>query len=157
MARETPTSSIAGDQKPLPKRPGTSGTENLLKTNRRQASDNYQRAQRAERAYRAKKRATAARADLSDAKSHYAECFKHLGRGLAVTLSAVKSLPYVFDERQEASRQKAEAKKKQRALEKKKKLEEKLAKESAEAEGAEGDAAAADGDAPAAEEETPAA
>ncbi|KAK1447837.1 hypothetical protein CMEL01_09676 [Colletotrichum melonis] len=156
MARETPTSSIAGDSKPLPKRPGTSGTENLLRTNRRQASDNYQRAQRAERAYRAKKRATAARADLSDAKSHYAECFKHLSRGLAVTFSAVKSLPYVFDERQEASRQKAEAKKKQRALEKKKKLEEKLARENAQADGAEGDASA-DGDAPAAEEETPAA
>ncbi|KZL63391.1 hypothetical protein CI238_12879 [Colletotrichum incanum] len=148
MARETPTSSIAGDNKPLPKRPGTSGTEVLLKTNRRQASDNYQRAQRAERAYRAKKRATAARADLSDAKTHYAECFKHLTRGLAVTISAVKSLPYVFDERQEAARQKAEAKKKQRALEKKKKLEEKLARESADAEAeAEAEAAPAE-DAP---------
>ncbi|GKT45555.1 uncharacterized protein ColSpa_05736 [Colletotrichum spaethianum] len=150
MARETPTSSIAGDNKPLPKRPGTSGTENLLKTNRRQASDNYQRAQRAERAYRAKKRATAARADLSDAKTHYTECFKHLTRGLAVTFSAVKSLPYVFDERQEAARQKADAKKKQRALEKKKKLEEKLAREAAAAEG-EAEAAPAE-DAPAEEE-----
>ncbi|GJC96962.1 hypothetical protein CH63R_07741 [Colletotrichum higginsianum IMI 349063] len=134
MAGDTPTPSVAGDSKPLPKRPGTSGTENLLKTNRRQASDNYQRAQRAERAYRAKKRATAARADLSDARTHYAECFKHLTRGLAVTISAVKSLPYVFDERQEAARQKAEVKKKQRALEKKKKLEEKLARETADAE-----------------------
>ncbi|CAI0642017.1 hypothetical protein CGCSCA4_v006291 [Colletotrichum siamense] len=134
MARATPTASLAGD-KPLPTRPGTSGTENLLRTNRRQASDNYQRAQRAERTYRAKKRATAARADLSDAKTHYAECFKHLTRGLAVTFSAVKSLPYVFDEKQEAARQKAEAKKKQRALEKKKKLEEKLARENAAAEG----------------------
>ncbi|TQN72377.1 hypothetical protein CSHISOI_03113 [Colletotrichum shisoi] len=134
MAGDTPTPSVAGDNKPLPKRPGTSGTENLLKTNRRQASDNYQRAQRAERAYRAKKRATAARADLEDAKTHYAECFKHLTRAVAVTISAVKSLPYVFDERQEAARQKAEAKKKQRALEKKKKLEEKLARETAEAE-----------------------
>ncbi|KAK2065011.1 hypothetical protein LY76DRAFT_641251 [Colletotrichum caudatum] len=150
MARETPASSIAGER-PLPKRPGTSGTENLLKTNRRQASDNYQRAQRAERAYRAKKRATAARADLSDAKTHYAECFKHLTRGLAVTFSAVKSLPYVFDERQEAARQKAEVKRKQRALEKKKKLEEKLAREAADAE-ADADANAAPAeDAPAEE------
>ncbi|KAL0933094.1 uncharacterized protein CTRU02_212058 [Colletotrichum truncatum] len=130
MARATPTASIAGD-KPLPTRPGTSGTENLLRTNRRQASDNFQRAQRAERAYRAKKRAATARADLSDAKTHYSECFKHFTRGIAVTLSAVKSLPYVFDERQEAARQKADAKKKQRALEKKKKLEEKLARENA--------------------------
>lgn len=128
MARETPTASIAGD-KPLPTRPGTSGTENLLRTTRRQASDNYQRAQRAERAYRAKKRAATARADLTDAKTHYAECFKHLTRGLAVTFSAVKSLPYVLDEKQEAARQKADAKRKQRALEKKKKLEEKLARE----------------------------
>ncbi|KAK1596306.1 uncharacterized protein LY79DRAFT_667352 [Colletotrichum navitas] len=149
MARETPASSVVGENRPLPKRPGTSGTENILKTNRRQASDNYQRAQRAERAYRAKKRATAARADLSDAKTHYAECFKHLTRGLAVTFSAVKSLPYVFDERQEAARQKADAKRKQRALEKKKKLEEKLAREAADAE-AEADAAPAD-DAPAEE------
>ncbi|CCF46889.1 hypothetical protein CH063_15491 [Colletotrichum higginsianum] len=61
-------------------------------------------------------------------------CYKHLPPGLAVTISAVKSLPYVFDERQEAARQKAEVKKKQRALEKKKKLEEKLARETADAE-----------------------
>ncbi|TDZ40655.1 hypothetical protein C8035_v005498 [Colletotrichum spinosum] len=146
MSDADAASTAPAESKPLPKRPGTSGTENLLRTNRRQASDNYQRAQRAERAYRAKKRAATARADLSDAKSHYAECFKHLTRGLAVTISAVKSLPYVFDERQEAARQKAEAKKKQRALEKKKKLEEKLARESA----------AAEGDEAAPAEETPA-
>ncbi|TDZ51818.1 hypothetical protein CTRI78_v007325 [Colletotrichum trifolii] len=146
MSDADAASTTPAESKPLPKRPGTSGTENLLRTNRRQASDNYQRAQRAERAYRAKKRAATARADLSDAKSHYAECFKHLTRGLAVTISAVKSLPYVFDERQEAARQKAEAKKKQRALEKKKKLKEKLARESA----------AAEGDEAAPAEETPA-
>ena len=66
-------------EKPLPdpseqeQRPGTSGTEMLLTTNRRQASANFKKAQRAERTYKAKKRTQLARLEYNDALSRLRE------------------------------------------------------------------------------------
>jgi hypothetical protein len=131
MARET-LSPASNEEKPLPTpRPGTSGTENLLVTNRRRASENYAKAQRAEQAYRTKKRAATARRDYHGAREHFSESFKHFKAGMRMSFTVVKSAPYILGERREQSLAKAEVKKKEKALERKKKLEEKLARESA--------------------------
>lgn len=137
MAREgkapipPPVPSTPGeDEKPLPlARPGTSGTEMLLMTNRRQASERFQKAQRAEKAYRAKKRATAARQDFKDARAHFKESFVHLKEGVRMTFGVVKSAPYIYGEKREQKRAEGDQKKKAKALEKRKKLEERLARE----------------------------
>ncbi|KAF7560608.1 hypothetical protein G7046_g3533 [Stylonectria norvegica] len=118
------------EEKPLPPpRPGTSGTEVLLVTNRRQASVRYQKAQRAEKAYRAKKRATAARHDFRDARGHFKESARHFKDGVKTVFVVVKSVPYIFGEKREERRIQADEKNKARAITKRKKLEEKLAKE----------------------------
>ncbi|KFA67714.1 hypothetical protein S40285_00908 [Stachybotrys chlorohalonatus IBT 40285] len=113
-----------GGEKPLSEpRPGTSGTEALLVSNRRQASHQFQRAQRVERAYRARKRATAARRDYQVARDHFKEALRHMREGLVVVGRCARALPYVVGE-----------KKRQRALARKKRLEEKLARETGEEE-----------------------
>ncbi|KAH9887759.1 hypothetical protein F4778DRAFT_786134 [Xylariomycetidae sp. FL2044] len=132
MAKETSKGAESAAEKPLPlpKRPGTSGTENLLITNRRQASENFARAQRAEKAYRAKKHASLARQRLDETKGHFREALSHLKQGFGGLLSVVKAVPYLVGEKREARRRKAEARRRQRHLEQKKKLEEELARQS---------------------------
>lgn len=120
------------DEKDLPKRPGTSGTENLLITNRRTASEQLQKAQRAERAYRAKKHASLARTNYNETKTHFKEAFSHFGSGFKGLFSVIRAIPYLIGEKREARRKNTDAKKRQRDLEKKKKLEEALARQSAE-------------------------
>ncbi|KFA50705.1 hypothetical protein S40293_07833 [Stachybotrys chartarum IBT 40293] len=118
-----------GGEKPLPEpRPGTSGTEALLVSNRRQASHQFQRAQRVERAYRARKRATAARRDYQVARDHFKEALRHLREGLVVAGRCAGALPYVVGE-----------KRRQRALARKNRLEERLARETGEEEREAGD------------------
>ena len=136
MARKDKTAPVTPtEEKPLPEpRPGTSGTEVLLTTNRRQASVRYQKAQRAEKAYRAKKRATAARQDFHDARGHFKESAHHFGKGLKMVFGVVKSVPYIFGEKREQRREQVDQKKKLKALEKKKKLEEKIARDEGETE-----------------------
>jgi hypothetical protein len=138
MAKETPkekSSSNASDEKPLPLvRPGTSGTENLLITNRRQASEQFMKAQRAEKAYRAKKHATLARHNYNETKAHFKEAFSHFKQGFRGLFSVVSAIPHLVGEKREQRRKAAEAKKRQRDLEKKKKLEEALARQSQESE-----------------------
>lgn len=146
MARETPkeapSSTVNGstaasgaiNEKPLPanpdsSRPGTSGTEMLLVTKRRHASERYQAAARAERTYKAKKRSAAARRDYASAREHFRAAARHLGQGIRMTFSVLHSAPYVISEKTEARRQKADESRKAKALEKKKRLEEQLAKE----------------------------
>lgn len=120
-------------EKPLPsERPGTSGTENLLITSRRQASEQYIKAQRAENAYRAKKHATLARHNYNETKGHFKEAGSHFILALKGTVSVVKGVPYLFREKQEDRRRQADAKKRERHMEQKKKLEEALAKEAGE-------------------------
>ncbi|TLS27923.1 hypothetical protein PpBr36_01740 [Pyricularia pennisetigena] len=121
----------ADAEKPLPepKRPGTSGTEMMLTTTRRQASAKLKAASQAERAYKAKKRSAAARANLDEAKGHFGETFKHMVTGSKLMASVVRSVPYIFSNKAEQRRAKAAESKRAAALEKRKKLEEKLAKE----------------------------
>lgn len=128
MAREgkvkdPQTSTPVEEEKP---RPGTSGTEALLVTNRREARQHYQNAQRAEHSYRAKKRATAARNDFQDAKDHFKESARHFKTGVGMIFGAVKSIPYIYGQKQDERR-------KARAAASKKKLEERLAKQSGDA------------------------
>lgn len=134
MARETP-SVRSFEEKPLPTpRPGTSGTENLLITNRRQASEQFIKAQRAEKAYRAKKHATLARHSYNDAKAHFSESFTHLKLGVRGMFSVVRAIPHLIGEKREARQKTADTKKRQRDLEKKKRLETALARQSQETE-----------------------
>jgi hypothetical protein len=138
MARETAApkdlkekAPKSGD-KPLPEpneRPGTSGTELLLISNRRRASERYQQAQRAERTYIAKKRSNAAKTDFSTAKDHYRQSLHHLKMGISLSFSVVKSVPYFFSSKNEARRAKADDRRKRRLTEMRKVLEEELAKE----------------------------
>ncbi|KAH8681133.1 hypothetical protein BX600DRAFT_429104 [Xylariales sp. PMI_506] len=117
------------EEKALP-RPGTSGTENLLITTRRQASEQFAKAHRAEKAYRAKKRAELARNNYTETKDHFKSAFKHFGLGFKGIFSVVAAVPYIIGEKREKRRKKSEAAKRQRDLEKKKKLEEALARNS---------------------------
>lgn len=112
-----------------PKRPGTSGTENLLMTTTRNASVQYSKAQRAERAYRTKKHATLARANYNETKANFKDGFSHLWKGVKGAFSVIKAIPYLIGEKRENRRQIADAKARQRDLERKKKLEERLARE----------------------------
>ncbi|KAH8880619.1 hypothetical protein GQ53DRAFT_773947 [Thozetella sp. PMI_491] len=143
MARETPkdTEAASGSDKPLPdpssQRPGTSGTEALLVTNRRQASAKFQAAQKAERTYKAKKRATAARANFGEAKTHFKQAGSHLKKGFSLSFNVVRSAPYFVGEKLDARQEKASESKKLKALEKRKKLEQQLAKENAQRESSE--------------------
>ncbi|KAK8042729.1 hypothetical protein PG994_013212 [Apiospora phragmitis] len=117
-------------EKPLPTpRPGTSGTENVLITNRRQASEQFQKAARAEKAYRAKKHATAARANYNETKAHFKEARAHFARGCKGIFTVVRAVPYLVSEKQEARRRARDQARRQRDLERKKKLEEALARQ----------------------------
>ncbi|ORY62954.1 uncharacterized protein BCR38DRAFT_345436 [Pseudomassariella vexata] len=120
---------LEGVEKALPTRPGTSGTEHLLITNRRQASEQFVKAQRAEKAYRAKKHASLAKYNYADTKGHFKESFTHCGLGMKGLVSVIRAVPYLIRDKREKRRQKAELAKRQRDLERKKKLEEELARQ----------------------------
>lgn len=104
-----------------PKRPGTSGTENILMTSRRQAAQEFQKAQKAEQNYRSKKRATVARKNYHEAKAHFKESGHHFKLGFKMLSGAVKAIPYIFAEKKEERRR-------VRAAASRKRLEERLAK-----------------------------
>lgn len=120
-------------EKPLPdpneQRPGTSGTEMMLTTNRQRASEKYQRARRDERSYRTKKRSTSARADSAEARKHFREAAHHLRLGFRSGFSAVKNIPYLGSEKADGLRARMDESKRKKAVEKRKKLEEALAKD----------------------------
>lgn len=75
-----------------------------------------------------------ARKDVSGAKEHFKEGFKHLKMGVGCAIRVVKAVPAVIREKQEGRREKNEAKKRERAEEKKKKWEEKVKKADGEGE-----------------------
>lgn len=104
-----------------PKRPGTSGTENLLMSSRKQAAQEFQKAQKAEQTYRSKKRATVARRNYHDAKGHFKESSHHFKLGFKMLSGAVKAVPYIFAEKKEERRR-------AKATAERKRLEERLAK-----------------------------
>ncbi len=123
-------------------RPGTAGTEALLVTNTRQASDRFRQAQRAERMYRAKKRSAVARADYVDAKDHLYQGLSHLKKALKLGLSVARHVPYVLSEKKEEFQIKADEKKRQRALEQEENWGKKLDRDSAVMDGLSDDEAA---------------
>jgi hypothetical protein len=110
-------------------RPGTSGTEALLVTNTRKASDRFKQAQRAERTYIAKKRSAIARANFSDAKSHYKESASHLKSAITLTFAVMRMSPYLVSEKNEARQLKADERKRRRLQDQQKRLEEQIARD----------------------------
>jgi hypothetical protein len=142
MAKNKKVAKIPDDGKPLPEEPeverpgtaGTTGTEMMLTTNRRNASHQYQAAQRAENTYKAKKRSAGARQHGSNAKSHFRKSAHHLKECVKSFGSMIGSIPWMFRGWQESRREAEQKKSKERDLKKKKKLEEKLAKSEADAE-----------------------
>ena len=107
-------------------RPGTSGTEVLLVSTRREAAQKFQKAQRAETTYRSKKRATAARRDFKEAKGHFKDSARSFKLGAKMLFGSVKSIPYIMG-------QKKDERRRARAAASKKKLEEQLAKQNEDA------------------------
>ncbi|CAI6341232.1 unnamed protein product [Periconia digitata] len=114
-----------------PKRPGTSGTEMLLKTNRRDASAQFLAAQRAENAYKAKKRAATARELRTEARTHFRQSAHHLKEGVKSIINMVKAVPWMIRERKERRQAESEKKSYEKSMEKKKKLEEMIARQEA--------------------------
>jgi hypothetical protein len=126
----------ADASKPLPeapeghelKRPGTSGTEVLLISNRRTAREQFEATQRAENAYKAKKRSAGARQHRTDAKMHFVETFKHSWGFIKSTGLMIASIPWMLRgwraERQERNEMKAS----ERYEKQKQKLEAKMKK-----------------------------
>lgn len=111
------------------KRPGTSGTEMVLVTQRRAASAKLEQATRAERSYRAHKRSAAARANWAEAKTKWAHSARNLKGAVSLTCSVFANARYMLDEHHEEKRKQAEEKRLARAAEKRKKLDDKLAKQ----------------------------
>jgi hypothetical protein len=114
-----------------PKRPGTSGTELLLTTNRRTASEQYAAAQRAEVAYKAKKRSAGARQHRTEAKEHFSKSSWHLKEGVKSCFSMVAALPWMLRGWREDRQNKNEQKAVDRFEKKRVKMEEKIAKRDA--------------------------
>ncbi|KAF2800914.1 hypothetical protein K505DRAFT_412668 [Melanomma pulvis-pyrius CBS 109.77] len=112
-----------------PRRPGTSGTEILLTTDRRTASARYQAAQRAEQAYKAKKRSAGAAQHRTDAKSHFKQSAHHLKEGTKSSWKIVAAVPWMIRGWRENRLAENEKKARERDLIKKKKLEERIARQ----------------------------
>jgi len=119
---------VALPPKNEPKRPGTSGTELILRSDCQKASTAFERAQRAEQKYRAHRQATNARKDIEELRAHFKSSKDHFKKGVALTWSAIKAIPAIIAEKQVNDREKMEAKKREKVAEKKKKLEEKIAR-----------------------------
>ncbi|PKS08882.1 hypothetical protein jhhlp_003495 [Lomentospora prolificans] len=142
---EAPPTPPEKGEKPLPvPRPGTSGTLANLMDTRRDAAQKLKHARRAERTYRTRKHATIARADLAEARAHYAEAGRHLGLAVKLSWAAVRGVPAVVGEKGQGlkswwgeQKKKRAAEERKRLEEERKRLEEKLAKEQAEEEGEE--------------------
>ncbi|KAL4728134.1 hypothetical protein ACLX1H_004869 [Fusarium chlamydosporum] len=114
-------------------RPTSSGTEILLMTTRKEASEQFAEAARAEKAYRTKKKAKLARANYTETKEHFREAFSHFKLAFKGLYSVITNFTYLISEKRELRKQAAEKKAHEKNLARKKKLEEQLAKAQAEA------------------------
>ncbi|KAK2071135.1 hypothetical protein P8C59_005584 [Phyllachora maydis] len=128
---DAPADKPVPDPRQPPQRPGTSGTEMALVTNRQQASQRLAQAQQAERSYRARKRAAAGRAHWAEAKQHLAEGTRHLRAACRLGASAVASVRYMASEKLDRRRRHVADVKRKRVAEKRRRLEERLAREAA--------------------------
>ncbi|KAH7123621.1 hypothetical protein B0J11DRAFT_606547 [Dendryphion nanum] len=130
IARISPSpsrsSSPSPTAKPLPARPGTSGTEALLTTNRRTASAHFIAAQRAEQTYKAKKRTASAKVQRSDAARHFGDAGRSFGMGMKCLAEVVRAGPWVVRSWCEEWREGRDARERVRVLERKRRLEERL-------------------------------
>jgi hypothetical protein len=115
-----PTITVVTAAQPL-RRPGTSGTELILTSNRRAASQTFQAARRAERSYKARKRSAAARTAYASAKIHFGAAAHHFKVGMKLTFDVVRSIPYIVEDKRERGRAAAEEKKVERAFSARKK------------------------------------
>ncbi|KAJ4290491.1 hypothetical protein N0V90_010708 [Kalmusia sp. IMI 367209] len=127
--KPTPANDDSPKSSAEPKRPGTSGTEMLLTTNRRTASAQYLAAQRAETAYKAKKRSAGARQHRSEATSHFRQSAFHLKEGVKSCWSMMTAVPWMVRDWKEQKQIQNEKKAVERYMEKKKKLEERIAEQ----------------------------
>ncbi|KAF4453126.1 hypothetical protein F53441_4123 [Fusarium austroafricanum] len=116
------------DKKKSKARP-RSGTETLLMSNRRTATENLAKASKAEKAYRTKKKATMARANYTETKEHFKEAWSHFKMAFKGFFKVLGSIGALVGEKSENRRLAAENKKREKNLERKKKLEEQLAKD----------------------------
>jgi hypothetical protein len=114
-----------------PERPGTSGTEILLTTNRRTANAQYAAAQRAEQAYKAKKRSAGARQHRSAAAEHFGKAGSHFKEGIKSFVRMVVAVPWMLRGWREEREIRNEKKSVERFEKQKLKLEEELAKRGA--------------------------
>jgi hypothetical protein len=105
-------------------RPGTSGTEMLLVTNRKQASQHFNAAKEAERTYKTKKRSAAARTNWSDAKAHLGQSGSHFSQGISALFRAMGDSKSVVSHNMNESKAQNEEKKRVKAAEKRAKQEE---------------------------------
>jgi hypothetical protein len=112
-----------------PQRPGTSGTEILLVSDRRTASAKYQAAQRAEQSYKAKKRSAGAAQHRTDAKDHFRASAHHLKEGIKSSWKIIAAIPWMMKGYKEERLAKKEKNARERDLVKKKKLEERIARQ----------------------------
>jgi hypothetical protein len=127
----SPEASVEGSPRPsiTPQRPGTSGTEILLVTDRRTASAKYQAAQRAEQSYKAKKRSAGAAQHRTDAKDHFRASAHHLEEGMKRSWKIITAVPWMMRGWKEERLAKKEKNARERDLVKKKKLEERIARQ----------------------------
>jgi hypothetical protein len=114
-----------------PKRPGTSGTELLLTTNRRTASEQYAAAQRAEAAYKAKKRSAGARQHRIEAKDHLKQGTWHLKEFVKSSVKMVAAVPWMLRGWREGRQDRNEEKAVARFEKKRAKMEEAIKKREA--------------------------
>lgn len=135
-AKESIPPSAEKSARDAPERPGTAGTEIILRSKREAASTAFKRAHRAEQAYIAHKQANVARQGMTEAKEHFKQSKTHLKAGCGLSFLAMKAIPHVLSEKRELRRAKTDAHKREQA-EKKREHYEKLAQAAAEAEAAE--------------------
>jgi hypothetical protein len=126
-----------------PQRPGTSGTEMLLTTNRRTAREQFAATLRAENAYKAKKRSATAHQHRVDAKTHFKESFTHFWAGLKSCVNMVVAVPWMVRGWKEERQERQDRKETERYEKQKQKLEAKMAKREGKGEVKDGEADAA--------------
>ena len=98
-----------------PAHSSTSSTEDVLATNRRRASEMYQRAAHAEQEYLARKRVAAARGQWTASRQHFSESGKQLKAGVEAMWTCVRATPYLAKEWKLKTAQKIDERKRAKA------------------------------------------
>ena len=99
-----------------------------LITERETTSDAYKKAQKAEKQYRTRRQAARARDQYTAAKTHLKTAYKEFGSGLKASVSVVRLLHYVLEDKVSATPEDKQKRKLERTASKRHKLEEKMKK-----------------------------